>query len=111
MCAECGNTKEFLAEDDLIKVAIVDGEGNFLRWRRDGKPRNNSLSDPFECTECGSEFLIEADMSVINDNDRTREEIEASLVDAGLDEDDALNLSKVVIERRSYDLKNIRQES
>jgi hypothetical protein len=66
------------------------------------------MDDPFECSECGSEFLAEVDISIINDREKTREDIEASLVDAGLDDDDAYNLSKVLIERRSYDLKDLR---
>ena len=110
MCAECGNTKEFLAEDDVIKVAVVDGEGNFLRWSRDGEPAADALSDPFECFECGSEFLVEVDLSVIDNKELTREELEASLIDAGLNDSDAYALSKILIERRSYDLEDIRQK-
>jgi hypothetical protein len=110
MCAECGNTKEFLAEEDTIKIAVVDSEGNFLRWSREGEPAANALSEPFECFECGSEFLVEVDMSVIRDKNLTREELQASLIEAGLQDDEAYVLSKTLIERRSYDLKNIRQE-
>jgi hypothetical protein len=111
MCAECGNDREFLAEDNLVRVAIVDGEGNFLRWGRDSESNPGSLDDPFECSECGSEFLVEVDTSIVRDKKKTREEIEASLIEAGLDDDDAYSLSKMLIERRSHDLKDIRQES